>query len=220
MSEDKELLTRISQVAGHINRHRNQQKLDLDDHTSPGLSASSLRNANHSGQSWGSTAWRSSRGRPYNRIRARGGRPLLQGHRNRSLVLNSMTSPASAADLASPASAVSEETSPDLAGSSTSWVAKRDRHMQLINSSIFDKETQARARAMEETRKQKTRHKEERQRLKFMRFLQNTSSKSSHSSVRSTDNGSARHEVIIGDVRYQVVMEGSKLQKAPGERPL
>jgi hypothetical protein len=92
--------------------------------------------------------------------------------------------------------------------------------MQLINSSIFDKETQARARAMEETRKQKTRHKEERQRLKFMRFLQNTSSKSSHSSVRSTDNGSARHEVIIGDVRYQVVMEGSKLQKAPGERPL
>ncbi|KAH0566209.1 hypothetical protein GP486_000384 [Trichoglossum hirsutum] len=67
---------------------------------------------------------------------------------------------------------------------------------------------------MEETRKQKTRHKEERQRLKFMRFLQNTSSKTSHSSIRSIDDSSTRCEVVIGDVRYQVVMGGRKLQKA------
>jgi hypothetical protein len=169
------------------------------------------------GQSWESKSWRPSRGRSYGRVRARGGRPLLQGHRNRTLVLNNVTNTAPASDSLLPASAISEEAPPDAAGSSTSWVAKRDRHNQLINSSVFDKETQARARAMEETRKQKTRHKEERQRLKFMRYLQNVSLKSSQPSVRSTSDGSPHHEVTIGGVRYQVLMGGSKLQKTSGE---
>ena len=151
-------------------------------------------------------------------MRARGGRPLLQGHRNRSLVLNNVTNTVPASDSPSPASAISEDTPPDAIGSSTSWVAKRDRHVQLINSSVFDKETQARARAMEETRKQKTRHKEERQRLKFTRYLQNLSLKSVHPSVRSASDGGSHHEVIIGDVRYQVLMGGSKLRKVPGEQ--
>ncbi|KAH0545028.1 hypothetical protein FGG08_000799 [Glutinoglossum americanum] len=164
-----------------------------------------------------STVWRSSQRRSYGRVRARGGRPLLQGHRNRSLVLNNLANSASATDSPSPASAISEETSPDNAGSSTSWVAKRDRHMQLINSSVFDKETQARARAMEETRKQKTRHREERQRLKFMRYLQNSSSKLGRPSAPLVGDGNAHREVIIGDVRYQVMMGGSKLQKAPDD---
>ncbi|KAI9769643.1 MAG: hypothetical protein M1840_003880 [Geoglossum simile] len=232
MSEDKELLTRISQVAGHINRHRNQQKSGTEDYAASGLSTPPLHNTDYSGtdalhwpflaveadlfqgQSWGGISWRPSRGRPYGRVRARGGRPLLQGHRNRSLVLNNMTNTVPASDSPPPASAVSEETSPDAAGSSTSWVAKRDRHIQLINSSVFDKETQARARAMEETRKQKTRHKEERQRLKFMRYLQNVSLKSSQPSVRSAGDSNSHHEVTIGGVRYQVLMGGSKLQKA------
>ncbi|KAI9769584.1 MAG: hypothetical protein M1839_003623 [Geoglossum umbratile] len=188
MSEDKELLERISQVAGHINRHRNQQKSSGEDYATPGLGTPSLHSTN------------------YNAL----GRHILE------IISRKAVWPG---DSPSPASAIPEDkdTPTDAVASSTSWVAKRDRHIQLINSSVFDKETQARARAMEETRKQKTRHKEERQRLKFTKYLQNMSSKSSHPSVRSAGDGNSHHEVVIGGVRYQVLMGGSKLQKAPDD---
>lgn len=95
------------------------------------------------------------------------------------------------------------------------WITKTDRHLQLINTSVFEKESQNRAKAMEETRKLKLKQRDEREKSKFNKHLQraNGSSQGSYGSSDSAGN----YVVNVNDIRFRVAKNGSKLVKVPGE---
>lgn len=208
MTENEDLLARIGQLAGkrssgillqnpsltistgRINQHKNQ---------STQLYPSSSYHSQHvSRHAPAHSGWA-----PYSR--GRGRRPVAP-HRHRTLVLNNANgangSPASSPG---PASDNDGETRP--ATTSNGWVAKRDRHMQLINSAVYDKETQARAKAMEETRKAKVLRRAEREQTKVLRYAQGTAGTASVPAATQA----AAHQILVNDVPFKIARGGSKL---------
>ena len=234
--EDQELLKKISKISGkrplpqrpsafvnnylgHINLHKTQATSALHDPNSGLAPPPRAWNKYTQALSNNPTAppWKSSRVAPYSRGRGRAGRLVGNPHRNRTLVLNN----ASGASLPS-----AKEHSPDSTPLSTKafrsedegpvslpltnrWVTKRDRHMQLINSSVYDKETQTRNKAMEETRRQKAFRKDQREKQKIERHLNILTPR-----VGQATNA---HEVSINGLRFQVADGGSKLVRIRGE---
>ena len=93
------------------------------------------------------------------------------------------------------------------------WVTKRDRHMQLINSDIYDKEAQSRNKAIEETRKQKSVRRDQREKQKIERHLITLASTNNQDMTIPTI-----HEITINGLRFQVLDGGSKLARIRGER--
>jgi hypothetical protein len=136
MSEDQELLARISHVAGkpqmtsqlaslsfssmkgQINRHKNQQQ--------PKPPSSHHQNGVY-------------RHQHYSRGRARGRPPFGYGHRHPSIVLN-RTNSDSGEGTCTP-----DENRSD--ADHGTWVSKRGRHLQLINSNVYQDETELRSRS-------------------------------------------------------------------------
>jgi hypothetical protein len=159
-----------------------------------------------------SPGWRRSRGAyPYPpRGYSRGGR--AQVHRNRTLVLNgSNASPSSGGE--NPEGAVGNTTA------SQGWVTKTDRHLQLINTSIFEKESQNRAKALEETRQQKLKQRDEREKARFSKHLERLGGNIDNSSddqIRLAGSP-GNYEMIVQGIRFRVAKNGSKLVKVPGE---
>ena len=157
--------------------------------------------------------WGSTRGGYPSRGYARGGRS--QVHRNRTLVLNSNSvPPASTAsvpnhngDAAQPISATTVD--------SPSWITKTDRHLQLINSSVFGEESQRRAKAIEETRKLKLKQREEIEKSKLNKHLYRMNANNGY--VAQTHLPSGNYEINVEGIQFQVVKDGSKLVKVPGE---
>jgi hypothetical protein len=92
------------------------------------------------------------------------------------------------------------------------WVTKRDRHMQLINSSIYDKEIQVRNKAIEETRRQKALKRDEREKQKIQRHLTTLNAQPSQN-IATPDV----HDVLINGLRFQVLDGGSKLARIRSE---
>ena len=143
---------------------------------------------------------------------------MANPHRNRTLVLNN----ASALSLPNAAehspdciptntkTIRSEDEEPISVQTTDRWVTKRDRHMQLINSSVYDKETQARNKAMEETRRQKMFEKDQREKHKIARHLKSLTSRAGQAS-------DVAHEVTITGLRFQVADGGGKLVRIRGE---
>ncbi len=86
--------------------------------------------------------------------------------------------------------------------------------MQLINSSIYDKETQVRHKAIEETRKQKAARKDQREMQKLERHLKTLTPDHSKSVAVPTI-----HEITINGLRFHVLNGGSKLARIRGEDP-
>ena len=82
--------------------------------------------------------------------------------------------------------------------------------MQLINSSVYDKETQARKKAIEETRRQKALQRDQREKQKIERHLNGLNSRPGQAS-------GVVHEVSINDLGFHVVDGGSKLVRIRGE---
>ena len=138
--------------------------------------------------------------------------------RNRTLVLNNMSSTstntqedqAQSADpdapLAQPLEGEGNQTSPGL----TSWVTKRDRHMQLINSSIFDRNSEARKRAIERTRRQKILERDQREKQRFNKHLQLLAARPRPSSLPSSPFPVV-NELTIHGLRFKVSDSGNKL---------
>ncbi|EGX92068.1 CCCH zinc finger protein [Cordyceps militaris CM01] len=147
MSEqDRELLDRISALAGQINRHKNQRA---------GFQPSqSSRDYRHQNIHYRGNAYR---GRGY-----RVGRPPAV-HRHRTLTLN-----------AQPSSSESTPSTPVSSTDNAQWVSKTDRHKQLINASIYQQQAQSRAQAMEETRQRNLTQQKSSERSRFNNFLQHT----------------------------------------------
>ncbi|KAH8893784.1 hypothetical protein GQ53DRAFT_644626 [Thozetella sp. PMI_491] len=193
-AEDQEILAKIGQLAGQINRKKNQQAglASAPAHYHPYQRMSVRLYAYNMGSHVDGFARKAS----YS-SRARGGyasRGRPHAHRHRSLVLNgaSQTNPAAATS-----------------ASGSSWVTKTDRHLQLINASVYEKEAQSRARAIEQTQRQKQVARNERERSKLFHHV--TSLKGS-AAVAAT----GKYELEIEGVRFVVAKNGSKLVKVPG----
>ena len=235
--EDQELLEKISKISGkdlcynipanayadkhpgHINLHKTQATSARPD---PNSGFTQTRPWNKYTQALSNTSsaapWRSSRMAPYSRSRGRAGRIVANPHRNRTLVLNNKSG-ASFPDAkehspdSTPSNAKafhSEDEESTSLQSTNRWVTKRDRHMQLINSSVYDKETQARNKAMEETRRQKALQKDQLEKQKIERHLNILTSRAGQAT-------NALHEVLINGLRFQVADGGSKLVRIRSE---
>ena len=93
-----------------------------------------------------------------------------------------------------------------------SWVAKRDRHMQLINSSIYDKEAQVRTKAIEETRRQKALRKDQREKQKVERHLKTLGVLVDQKVAVPT-----MRDITIDGLRFHILNGGSKLARIRGK---
>lgn len=161
-----------------------------------------------------SSSWQIHRPAPYSRTRARPGKKVANPHRNKTLVLNKTTnssqSPKDSLDVSNSSTNDAVYSDADRDNSTkpmTSWVTKHDRHMQLIKSSIFNKETQLRNKAIDQTRRQKSLQRNLHERNKIQRHLQSLST-SAHSSP---------HELTINGIPFHVLDGGSKLSRVHSE---
>ncbi|RCI14515.1 hypothetical protein L249_6850 [Ophiocordyceps polyrhachis-furcata BCC 54312] len=177
--EDKELLARIGQLAGQINRHKSQQAT-----VAPGTQPAPQR----------LNAYRHSSA-PYPRAGYRGGRPAL-AHRHRTLRLNDPKT-------RQESDAADGEVS---SGGQGKWVSRTDRHRQLINADIYQKDAQNRFKAMEESRQRKIRHQRSREKRRFNDYLRRQTATAA--SVAESVN-----EIIIDGMRFRVADGGKKLLK-------
>ena len=193
-------------LLGQINLHKNKQTTPTSEPHAPD--------------------WATRRASPYGLRRGRGGRGGHSGfphsHRNRSLVLNSSSNSTLATNLSFSGphdltddlrAADSTDTAP-----ATNWIAKHDRHRQLINPSIYEREMNLRARDMEETRKLKAQRRDEREKLKINRHLQRlaTQSRLQSASQSSADPSNTPYDIFISGIRFLVADGGGKLVKKAG----
>lgn len=135
-------------------------------------------------------------------------------HRNRSLILNGHIN-TSSNDTTMQGAASDESSNPSTPGAS--WVTKTDRHLQLINSSVYEKQSQQRLKAMDDSRRQRLKQRDDREKTKFNKHL----SRSGYNSAISTSaNTNQNHEIIVQGISFRVTKGGSKLVKVPGEDPI
>ncbi|KAJ5781130.1 hypothetical protein N7457_006290 [Penicillium paradoxum] len=196
MTENEDLLAKIGQLAGQINRHKTQETQSTN-HQSQYVSRHVP-----SHQGW-APYYRGGRGRG----RGRGG--AVAPHRHRTLILNNTGVGSTTSTTPSPAPTGDHNgaTLPTPT-SSNGWVARHDRHMQLINSAVYDKEAQARAKAMEETRKFRERKRAEREQAKVLRYAQGPGATAM---VSTSAHPTAGHQILVNDVAFKVARGGSKL---------
>ncbi|KAK0751689.1 hypothetical protein B0T18DRAFT_457656 [Schizothecium vesticola] len=201
-TEDQELMARIGELAGRINRHKNQQAGIVSAPARP----SSHRRTSPAASPVGRDRVNSAQDPGYANNYRRGGFPYggpsatrAPVHRHRTLVLNGATAQSRPGDTDS--GGASDASNP-------SWVTKTDRHLQLINTSVYEKETQARTRAIEETRRQKRSLKDERERARLVNHMARVAGHSD-----ATPN---QYEIVVQGIRFAVAKNGSKLVKVPG----
>ena len=108
-----------------------------------------------------------------------------------------------------------ENVPPVATNSGPSFVTKKDRHFQLINTSVYEKESQNRTKAIEETRKQKAIEREAREKTKFNRHIQRVAGNVARLASSNTPNN---YELTVQGVRFLVQKDGSKLVKVSGEK--
>ncbi|KAL4786635.1 hypothetical protein BJX76DRAFT_346142 [Aspergillus varians] len=204
MSEDQDLMAKISQLAGQINRHKNgniQTQSPHNDETYSGPHVS--RHTSYRGR----PGWAPYRARPYGR-----GRPAAS-HRHRTLILNSSATPASQS--ATPPDGMAIDTDEhSRSATPNAWVTKHARHMQLINSAVYDKESQKRVKALEETRKAKSQKKAQVEQTKVLQFAQGLGRQFSSSStphVPVTGESSGEYQIFLNDIAFRVSRGGGKL---------
>ncbi|KAK3952075.1 hypothetical protein QBC32DRAFT_342469 [Pseudoneurospora amorphoporcata] len=204
--EEQELMEKIARVAGQINQHKNQQAGLVPPQSSHALShhrtSVESRNSNRAGidgreDSGYSGSWRHQRGGYPYPSRAHHAKPV---HRHRTLVLNGASQQGKAGQPSSGATSDS---------STSSWVAKNDRHRQIINSSIYQKEAQARTRAIEQTLRQKQQQRDDLERTKLISHLHRAGNRSA-----AVPN---QYELTVQGIRFAVTKNGSKLVKIPGD---
>lgn len=194
-------------LTGQINRRKNQQELS---HNSAQRS------------SWAPTRHGPYGNAPFGRGRGRAGKALHPPRRHRSLILNN-SSGASSANVSpklnsSPFFPNESEGENTQTGLPQGWIAKNDRHRQLINPAIYEREMLARTRDLENTRQIKAAQKDAREQAKIQRHLQSLSGQptGANSAVSSTGERPVVHEVVIQGVPFRVTNGGSRLLRTTG----
>lgn len=192
--EEQKLMEQISLLAGQINRAKNQQAGIASTSPAPGPSRSYGRGGYHRGHQ-----------APYP-VPGRGGYRIGKApvHRHRSLILNNPSGPNNP----------SGDTAAVTDGTSPSWVTRNDRHLQLINTNIYQEQTEARAKAIQQTRLQKHRQKEARERAQILNHLKRTADPSL---VPANPASAPVYEIVVEGIRFRVTNDGSKLVKIPGD---
>ena len=149
---------------------------------------------------------------PFTYDRGRGGKSAtyIQAHRNRSLVLNQKSTSKDNEEEVDNLTSTEARTDNQIVLNQsstpafTSWVSKRDRHMQLINSSVYEKNTLSRNKAMKVAREQKSRHNDLREKQKIKKHIQLIA-------TGRAPAASTNHSLLIDGLRFQVCNDGSKL---------
>lgn len=211
MSEDNQLLARISQLAGQINIRKTQNPSD----PCQSKGSDGGQNSGHTSQpvpKHNGGSWKLTRTAPYARV-DRGGR-ITNPHRNRTLILKQPTVTGPDRTPSTPAtehSNMRQNQEGDAVPASSNWITKRDRHMQLINSNIYDKEAQSRKKAIDNTRRQKALYKRLHEKDQVNRYLRSLGSLSSRNSS-ATHTG---YRVVLEGLNFTVMNGGSKLIRDP-----
>ncbi|KFA45750.1 hypothetical protein S40293_09021 [Stachybotrys chartarum IBT 40293] len=136
---------------------------------------------------------------PYPQRGHRTGRaPTAHRHRTLDLTTTRTSSPSSNSGAGS-------------ASESSGWVSRTDRHRQLINASVYEKESQTRAKAMEETRLRNMGDKRRRERSQFTAFLK--SQTGTYGANPQAENSTGTNELLIQGIRFRVMDGGKKLMK-------
>lgn len=94
------------------------------------------------------------------------------------------------------------------------WVARNDRHRQLINADVYEKDAQSRAKAVEETRRRKQTGQRRGERAQFKAFL--TSGQAGATVSSNADGAAVPNEITIDGIRFRVLAGGKKLAKIAG----
>jgi hypothetical protein len=127
-------------------------------------------------------------------------------YRNRTLILNGGSQQNQSGDADSGATSDA---------STSSWVTKNDRHLQLINSNVYKKDVEARTLAMEQTRRQKLALRDKQERAKLINHL-NRMVNSGAFGTANQQTTAGKYEIAVQGVRFVVAKNGSKLVKVPG----
>ncbi|KAK4962148.1 hypothetical protein LTR66_012800 [Elasticomyces elasticus] len=187
MTEEAELQAKIAALAGRINVAQSNRG-----HHAPHMS--------NYGHQRGDARW-SPYPAPQTHTRNAFPGRVIKPHRNRTLVLNGAGP--STPGVASPDTAVATKPA-------TGWVSKHDRHMTLINNSVYDQKTQERTKAIQETERQKQKARDNVEKEKVAKHFTRVTS--------STKSGPTKlHEVAVNNVRFRVTADGSKLMRIFGE---
>jgi hypothetical protein len=94
-------------------------------------------------------------------------------------------------------------------------VAKNDRHRQIINANVYEKESQNRAKAIEETRQRKQDVQRRGEKSRFQDFLH----KQQLASGSDSNAPAAANEITLDGIRFRVLDGGKKLAKITGSYP-
>lgn len=110
--------------------------------------------------------------------------------------------------------------------SNNGWVAKRDRHMQLINSAVYDKESQTRAKAMEESRKAKAQKKAQIEQAKVLSYAKGVGRQyppatavGPQAAGTAQPSSTAGYQMFFNDIPFRIARGGSKLIRVSSATP-
>ncbi|KAL5001662.1 hypothetical protein BDV10DRAFT_159477 [Aspergillus recurvatus] len=212
MSEDQDLMARISQLAGQINRFKNGNTPAPSAHNEMHSGSNVSRHTSYRGR----PGWAPYRGRPYGR--GRGAAP----HRHRTLILNNSATPASKSSTPSDGMAMDTDEN-SRSATPSAWVTKHARHMQLINSAVYDKEAQKRVKALEETRKAKAQKKAQIEQAKVLQFAHGAGrqfASSSTTQVSAVGESSGEYQIFVNDIPFRVSRGGGKLIRVSSADPV
>ena len=155
------------------------------------------------------------------RRRGHVGKTMSHAHRNRSLVLNnvvSLSKRSEASVVANGEEMAYNAAKEDVQQSqiTTSWVSKRDRHMQLINSAVYDKQANLRSKAINQSREERPFRKDQREMFKIHQHIQKTADSAATTLVTHQSAAEpAVHDLNIAGLRFRVSNGGSKLVRCP-----
>nr|XP_036580644.1 uncharacterized protein CTRU02_09447 [Colletotrichum truncatum]KAF6788639.1 hypothetical protein CTRU02_09447 [Colletotrichum truncatum] len=196
--EEQELLARISQLAGKINLHKAQQA---------GVQSVPSNQASYSRHN----TYRQG-GYPHNhRVQPYPSTRGSSGFRNRSLVVNNSGTKTPPSDSPTPEASGST-------GSSSSWISKTTRGQRsLINSAVYEKTSEATAKAIEVTRQQNLLQQDAREKSQLANHFQRYGRHSSAPGTPTNSTAVGQHEIEIQGIRYRVAHNGSKLIKVSGD---
>ncbi|EAA64244.1 hypothetical protein AN1537.2 [Aspergillus nidulans FGSC A4] len=212
MSEDQDLMARISQLAGQINRFKNGNTPVQSAHNEMHSNSHVSRHTSYRGR----PGWAPYRGRPYGR--GRGAAP----HRHRTLILNNSATPASKSSTPPDGMAIDTDEN-SRSATPNAWVTKHARHMQLINSAVYDKEAQKRVKALEETRKAKAQKKAQIEQAKVLQFAHGAGrqfSSSSNPQVSAAGESHGEYQITLNDIPFRVSRGGGKLIRVSSATPV
>lgn len=146
-------------------------------------------------------SWRAQRGTPYGGHFSGGA--STPPHRHKVLVIDTQGNHESLDD-----DSDMEE------GEIPQWIRKDDRHLQLINTSVFDKQTLQRTLAIEKTKRKKIQHRTNQEKGMLARHIQTGGQ--GHRQTRKHAAAEGEKYLVVNSIRFLVTEGGSRLIKTDG----